>query len=80
MRENRKGIKARRKARQQRDNSANGQSPLRISIPEQINSRKGMSPRDLNESVDSSSSSEQLKSDSDYFSCDSSEQDYDMLE
>lgn len=82
VRENRKDIKARRKARLQRDESSSRESPPHISIPEQINSRNGMiSPRDLNNSVDSGTSSEKLRSDSDdFFSCDSSDEDYDRLE
>lgn len=80
VRENRKSIKSRRKERIQRENEENHESALHISIPDAINSRKGMVNRlDIDQSMESASSSEQLKSDTDdYFSCDSSDEDYDQ--
>ena len=63
----------------QRDNEESHESALHISIPDAINSRKGMLNRqELDQSIESATSSEQLKSDSDdYFSCDSSDEEYD---
>ena len=79
-------MKARRRSRlHSLHNESDGQeSSINIGIPEQINSRKGLISRmdvKSDDEVDSASSSEKLKSESeDFFSCESSEESYDLIE